>query len=64
MLTYERENKVKYDYGVFIGATDIFRDINWIIEGVKILNKNKKTESVFSGHVTHKNYWEKKITNG
>ncbi len=60
MLTYERENKVKYDYGVFIGATDIFRDINWIIEGVKILNKNKKIESVFSGHVTHKNYWEKK----
>lgn len=60
LLTYERENKVKYDYGVFIGATDIFRDINWIIEGVKILNKNKKTESVFSGHVTHKNYWEKK----
>ena len=42
LLTYERENKVKYDYGVFIGATDIFRDINWIIEGVKILNKNKK----------------------
>ena len=64
LLTYERENKVKYDYGVFIGATDIFRDINWIIEGVKILNKNKKTESVFSGHVTHKNYWEKKIING
>ena len=60
LLTYERENKVKYDYGVFIGATDIFRDINWIIEGVKILNKNKKIESVFSGHVTHKNYWEKK----
>ena len=59
LLTYERENKVKYDYGVFIGATDIFRDINWIIEGVKILNKNKKIESVFSGHVTHKNYWEK-----
>lgn len=60
LLTYERENKVKYDYGVFIGATDIFRDINWIIEGVRILNKNKKIESVFSGHVTHKNYWEKK----
>ena len=60
LLTYERQNKVKYDYGVFIGATDIFRDINWIIEGVKILNKNKKIESVFSGHVTHKNYWEKK----
>ena len=60
LLTYERENKVKYDYGVFIGTTDIFRDINWIIEGVKILNKNKKIESVFSGHLTHKNYWEKK----
>lgn len=60
LLTYERQNKVKYDYGVFIGATDIFRDINWIIEGVRILNKNKKIESVFSGHVTHKNYWERK----
>ena len=52
--------KIKYDYCIFIGATDIFRDINWIIEGVKILNKRKKIESVFSGHVTHKNYWERK----
>ena len=60
LLYYEKIKKIKYDYGVFIGATDIFRDINWIIDGVRILNKNKKIESVFSGHITHKNYWEKK----
>ncbi len=60
LLKYENLKKIKYDYGVFIGATDIFRDINWIIQGIKILNKNKKIESVFSGHITHKNYWEKK----
>jgi CMP-N,N'-diacetyllegionaminic acid synthase len=60
LLTYEKMKKIKYDYCIFIGATDIFRDINWIIEGVKILNKRKKIESVFSGHITHKNYWERK----
>ena len=60
LLYYEKIKKIKYDYGVFIGATDIFRDINWIIDGVRILNKNKKIESVFSGHITLKNYWEKK----
>jgi CMP-N,N'-diacetyllegionaminic acid synthase len=60
LLKYENAKKIKYDYGVFIGATDIFRDINWIIQGIKILNKNKKIESVFSGHITHKNYWERK----
>ena len=60
LVTYEKMKKIKYDYCIFIGATDIFRDINWIIEGVKILNKRKKIESVFSGHVTHKNYWERK----
>ena len=60
LVTYEKMKKIKYDYCIFIGATDIFRDINWIIEGVKILNKRKKIESVFSGHITHKNFWEKK----
>ena len=60
LLTYEKIKKQKFDYGVFMGATDIFRDVKWILEGVKILDKQKKIESVFSGHITHKNYWEKK----
>ena len=60
LLTYEKIKKKKFDYGVFIGPTDIFRDIKWILQGVKILDKQKKIESVFSGYVTHKNYWERK----
>ena len=59
LLTYEKISNQKFDIGVFIGATDIFRDINWIKKGIKLLNK-KYLQSVFSGHVTHKNYWEKK----
>ncbi len=60
LLTYEKISNQNFDIGVFIGATDIFRDINWIKKGIKLLNKKKYLESVFSGHTTHKNYWEKK----
>lgn len=60
LLTYEKQTNQKFDLGVFIGATDIFRDFNWIKKGIELLNKKKKLESVFSGHITHKNFWEKK----
>ena len=50
----------KFEFCVFLGATDIFRNINWIKKGLDILKREKKVESVFSGHVTHKNFWEKK----
>ena len=60
ILTYEKITGIKFQYCVFLGATDLFRDIKWINKGIKILKKNKKIESVFSGHITHKNFWEKK----
>ncbi len=60
LITYEKITNVKFDLGVFLGPTDIFRDINWVKKGINILKKNKKIESVFSGHITHKNFWEKK----
>lgn len=60
LTTYEKKTNQKFDIGVFLTATDIFRDIKWIKEGVKMLKLNSKLESVFSGHITHKNFWEKK----
>ena len=42
LLTYEKQTNQKFDLGVFIGATDIFRDFNWIKKGIKLLNKKKK----------------------
>ena len=59
LVTYEEIKKEKYDIGVFVTATDIFRDPYWIYQAVEILKKNPKLESVFVGHNTHKNFWEK-----
>ena len=58
ILETEKLYKVKYDIGVFLTATDMFRKMSWIKQAVKILKKNKKIDSVFSGHSTHKNFWE------
>ncbi len=60
LINYEKLLKHKFEYCVFLGATDIFRDIKWIKKGLAILKKEKNIESVFSGHITHKNFWEKK----
>jgi CMP-N-acetylneuraminic acid synthetase len=60
LTTYEKKINQKFDIGVFLTATDIFRDVKWIKEGVNMLKLNPKLESVFSGHITHKNFWEKK----
>ena len=60
LLRYEKLTGQKFEFCVFLGATDIFRNINWIKKGLDILKREKKVESVFSGHVTHKNFWEKK----
>ena len=60
LLRYEKFTGQKFEFCVFLGATDIFRNINWIKKGLDILKREKKVESVFSGHITHKNFWEKK----
>jgi len=57
LLEYEREIKKKFEIAVFLTATDIFRKVQWIKDAVLMLKENPKLESVFSGHATHKNYW-------
>jgi len=59
LLAYESMYNKSFDICVFITATDIFRDPEWIANAVQILRNKPEVESVFSGHRTHKNYWEK-----
>lgn len=59
LLSYESITGTSFDIAVFLTATDIFRDPCWISSAVNILNERPEIESVFSGHETHKNYWEK-----
>lgn len=63
LITYEKIKKKKYDICLFLTANDLFRKKEWIIKAVKLLKKKKNLESVFSGHITYKNFWEKKGNN-
>ena len=47
------------DLCVFLTCTDIFRKPEWIDEAIEIMIRNDSLESVFSGHKTHKNFWQK-----
>lgn len=58
LLTYEAMVGRKYEIAVFLTATDIFRQPEWIGQAVKHLRERPELESVFSGHKTHKNFWE------
>lgn len=58
LLTYEKTVGRKFEIAVFLTATDIFRDPDWIRQAVQALRENPDLESVFSGHKTHKNFWE------
>jgi CMP-N-acetylneuraminic acid synthetase len=58
ILTYEQMVKKRFEIAVFLTATDIFRDPEWIRQAVQKLRNNPNLESVFSGHRTHKNFWE------
>lgn len=60
LLTTEKKLKTKYDYCIFLTATDIFRKTKWLKTGIRIMKNNKKIESVFPAYVTHKNFWIKK----
>ena len=60
--TYENING-KIDIAVFLTCTDIFRQSNWIDEAINKLKTEKDLDSVFSGHKTHKNFWEKNSDN-
>ena len=59
LQTYEEHKGFEYDICVFLTATDIFRDPNWIADAVQALNDDPELESAFSANATHKNYWQK-----
>ena len=61
-LKIYEEKFEKVDLCVFLTCTDIFRKSNWIDEAISIMLKNQGIESVFSGHKTHKNFWQKDET--
>jgi CMP-N,N'-diacetyllegionaminic acid synthase len=58
LLTYEESIARKFEIAVFLTATDIFREPAWIRAAVETLRARPELESVFSGHKTHKNFWE------
>ena len=59
LVEYEKYKSIQYDIAVFITPTDIFRNPEWITQAIQILIDKPHLESVFVGHKTHKNYWEK-----
>ena len=60
LLQCESLMKTKFDIAIFLTATDVFRSPEWIRQAVELLKKRPELESVFAGHKTHKNFWEKK----
>ena len=59
LITYEDLNNTTYDICVFLTPTDVFSRPEWIEEAVNKLKISPDLESVFVGHKTHKNFWEK-----
>lgn len=58
LVTYEAQLGRQFEIAVFLTPTDIFRDPQWIRWAVETLRARPELESVFSGHRTHKNFWE------
>lgn len=61
LVTYEAMTNKRFQIAVFLTATDIFRDPLWVREAVEMLWAKPELESVFSGHKTHKNFWEEQL---
>ena len=59
LKAFEDHKKTRYDICVFLTATDIFRQPQWIAEAVTALKDDPALESAFSAHATHKNYWHR-----
>ena len=58
LITHENAIGRRFELVVFLTATDIFRDPEWIKQAIERIKNNTELESVFSGHATHKNFWE------
>jgi CMP-N,N'-diacetyllegionaminic acid synthase len=59
LITYEAMLGRRFQIAVFLTPTDVFRDPKWIRQAVEMLRARPGLESVFSGHRTHKNFWER-----
>lgn len=59
LLAFEQYCETHFDIAVFLTATDVFRDPEWIREAVWRLRENTTLESAFSANKTTKNYWHK-----
>jgi CMP-N,N'-diacetyllegionaminic acid synthase len=59
LIAYEELVNKKFEIAVFLTPTDVFRDSYLVKEVVEMLRNKPELESVFSGHATHKNFWEK-----
>lgn len=57
LMDIEEYEGRRYDIGVFLTCTDVFRDPEWIKQAVDILRKEPALDSAFSVSETHKNYW-------
>jgi CMP-N-acetylneuraminic acid synthetase len=51
---------VQFDLCVFLSPADVFRRPEWIRDAVSLLRARPEVESVFAGHLTHKNFWERR----
>lgn len=59
LLAYEAHTAERFDIAVFLTATDVFRQPDWISQSVAALIENPELESAFAVHQTTKNYWHK-----
>src|SRR5262245_21467951 len=59
LVTYERLIERTFEICVFLSPADIFRNPAWIRAAVEMLRARPELDSVFSGHTTHKNFWER-----
>ncbi|MFM8300916.1 MAG: cytidylyltransferase domain-containing protein [Gemmatimonadota bacterium] len=64
LVEYERISGRIFDACVFLSPADVFRRPEWIRDAVTILRERPEIESVFAGHATHKNFWERRDDGG
>ena len=64
LVEYERISGRSFDACVFLSPADVFRRPEWIRDAVTILRERPEIESVFAGHATHKNFWERRDDGG
>lgn len=59
LQSYEVHKGTNFDICVFLTATDVFRNPDWITQAVQALLDDPQLESAFSAYQTTKNYWHK-----